>query len=620
MEKQTRAKALEYFEKNEKIFFGLIIATFSLLFYMSYTIHNIPYTAGWGNSYADMMIAGKMPYRDFYYYLPPGNLLIDLVLWKFSFGHIFIYTMYRVIERIIIILGMYNLLCKFSKPRYAAIGAMLGAIMLSAQHYDMIGDYNQTTLLLGIILTSIYVKYVEKANKSETTDKEQLKYLLLGGNIIGISFLVKQTIFLAEILIFFIALTIFFIMNRKKSYIKSIIITFLGILIPITIISVWLLINNAFIRFLEQVYLKVDSKGSVISILSSYVLICLTPKNILAVTSIILISRIKLFFKSKKQEKNDIINYFVFSMLMLLVIIIQYINYKSDFTTFLSNQVFNELETFSQILNLGSFVLIIVWTYKYYKTKDTDLIKWIILLSGGITYSYNRAMAAQTEITNSGSTFIIAIIITFILSRTHGRNAIIKYITLMMCIIIPATCMSSKLIRTYLWHGWDEVAFENERWNSIDVPGLEGYRVTLMTKVMYEEMYKVIKSNSESNSIIYSFPNIRIFNVLLQNENMNYFVPVPFYDVCSDEYIKEDIETLMQNPPDIVIWLNIENAFEIHENAYRNGKKLEQRKFQEWIINEAEKNNYTLIGQYNNLYIYKLNNGTEINYTYFYNK
>ena len=85
MKKETWTKICSFLEKHEKIIFGVIIVLFAFMFYLSYMIHNIPYTVGWGNSYADLMIEGKMPYRDFYYYLPPLNLLIDIILWKLSF-------------------------------------------------------------------------------------------------------------------------------------------------------------------------------------------------------------------------------------------------------------------------------------------------------------------------------------------------------------------------------------------------------------------------------------------------------------------------------------------------------------------------------------------------------
>ena len=54
-----------------------------------------------------------------------------------------------------------------------------------------------------------------------------------------------------------------------------------------------------------------------------------------------------------------------------------------------------------------------------------------------------------------------------------------------------------------------------------------------------------------------------------------------------------------------------------HEEIFRDNKKLEQRKFQEWLAESVNNEKYTLIGQYDSMFIYKLNDGTEINYTFY---
>lgn len=177
--------------------------------------------------------------------------------------------------------------------------------------------------------------------------------------------------------------------------------------------------------------------------------------------------------------------------------------------------------------------------------------------------------------------------------------------------------MSQKVISAYSWWGWRDTIIDYSTFYAIDVPGLEGFRVSENVKNLYEEMYKVIKSNTDEDSVIYGFPNIRIFNVLLKNTNMKHFVPVPFYDVCSDDYIREDIEKLKENPPDIIVWIDIPGCMDLHEEVFRDNKKLEQRKFQEWFASSVNEDKYTLIGQYDSMFIYKLNDGTNINYTYY---
>ena len=134
------------------------------------------------------------------------------------------------------------------------------------------------------------------------------------------------------------------------------------------------------------------------------------------------------------------------------------------------------------------------------------------------------------------------------------------------------------------------------------------------TKDMYERMYKVIKKNSDGNSTIYGFPYVKIFNVLLNNSNATWFVPVPFYDVCSDYYAEMDSIELAETPPDIVVWCDIPDCMETHESIFREGKSLGQRKIQKWFSEQVIEKKYILVGQYNNLFVYKKYNGEKVLY------
>lgn len=44
-----------------------------------YADNTFPISEGWNVNYVELIWHGKVPYRDFYYYLPPLNLLVDAV-------------------------------------------------------------------------------------------------------------------------------------------------------------------------------------------------------------------------------------------------------------------------------------------------------------------------------------------------------------------------------------------------------------------------------------------------------------------------------------------------------------------------------------------------------------
>ena len=92
-------------------------------------------------------------------------------------------------------------------------------------------------------------------------------------------------------------------------------------------------------------------------------------------------------------------------------------------------------------------------------------------------------------------------------------------------------------------------------------------------------------------------------------------MPIVFYDVSADYYVEQETKLLCENLPDIIVWEDIENCKEVHEQSFRNGKPLKQRDM-EAMFQEKFETDYTLIGVIDNFRVYRLNNGEAIRYTY----
>lgn len=118
------------------------------------------------------------------------------------------------------------------------------------------------------------------------------------------------------------------------------------------------------------------------------------------------------------------------------------------------------------------------------------------------------------------------------------------------------------------------------------------------------------------NSTVLGYPYVTMFNVL-NDKDFPGFVPVHFYDVCSDKCALRYVEQFEKDPPDIIIYADIPNCPEHHEKVFRNGERAGQRDIMEWL---AQSDQYTTICHVSNVFVYKLNgNGIEIGYTYFEN-
>ena len=165
--------------------------------------------------------------------------------------------------------------------------------------------------------------------------------------------------------------------------------------------------------------------------------------------------------------------------------------------------------------------------------------------------------------------------------------------------------LPQKVMEPYSWWGNSEASFWKKKYKT-SIPALKGFRLSEEEKQKYELLYKVLATNTNAESVIWGFPYIKIFNVFLQNYNMKDFVPVLFYDVCSKQYAQYDASLLVKNEPDIVIWVDIPYCMSTHEKVFLGGDRLGQRDIQRWF-SLYKNRHYHLIGQMDNIFIYKLN-------------
>jgi len=188
------------YEKKIKVVFSFCL-TILVIIYSSTYINTFPVNEGWGIMYVEQIFQGKFPYRDFYYYLPPLNLLIDALFWKISFGYLIIYRIFWLLQRVLIVLLVFNKLCDYFRITTSFIACILSVFLATASTYDLLGDYNQTAALLAVVMAYFTTNFVEQNDEGA-----KLRNLGYAGGILGLMFLTKQTIFLASTIVHFITL------------------------------------------------------------------------------------------------------------------------------------------------------------------------------------------------------------------------------------------------------------------------------------------------------------------------------------------------------------------------------------------------------------------------------
>lgn len=660
---------------------GCLMCIFSLAYSSLYMFNVHPFTEGWGVYFVELLERGQVPYRDFYYYLPPLNLAIEWILWKLSFGSMFVFRVWYLLQRILMMCLLYNLMTKWFAPRYAWLACLTGVCLRAAVVWDMGGDYNQTQTLFVILLMYAVVWFLEKDADIEKKTWREYKYIFLAGMLISLMVLLKQSMGLSALLLSFLFLVGYCVVFKDKAFGWYCLATAAGAVIPLGICTGILAANGALVPFCEQFFGVAGAKGGLFVILFGGIKMVLANKqqillfvsclltlwsfmrlakkkiplwvfigqvlilmllfNTFSVAigqsvslikesttlSVLLVGLFCLYGIFIWKHQAPLLRHFsktnslwltVFLFLGMFVILRTNVN---GLTAVLYNRtsLFSEIPNYFVYFTFYTAILCLVAGFGYYACKQKLLYPKAVmfLFVGGLIDAYANMMNASNMIFATTLFVIAPVCIVVLFEIKLPRWEYTKNLAIcILCILICGISMTQKYTTAYTWWGAEYSSELSERTEPVDVDGLEGFRLSAQKKLEYEQIVKIINENGTEDSTVWGFPHVKVFNILTNHYNVEDPVPVLFYDVCPDDAAIIEYEWLKENYPDFVIWCDLPGCIETHEYYFRNSEALGQREIVNWFA-QIKDTAYIKVGQVGNLFVYQINDGSPINYTYF---
>ena len=650
-----------------------------------------PYTMGWQLYNALLMEDGKMVYKDFLNYLPPGSLIRTIWAYAITGGSILGYRFICIIERVVVSGVLFCILTRYFKPKYTWLACAIGTVFVATTDLDQFGDYNQTYKLYLLIATYFGIKFFDSLGN---TRKENV-WMLLCGISMGMIMLFKQSIGVIAPIVFFAFLVLFSIIEKNKSFFRHLCMAVCGYVIPLAICFGWLFFNDAFFPMIDQVVKSSAAKGSTSTIfLRFFVNIAHWDTLVLFITFLLILVLNKIKFKYLKTESYINILLILTWILFIHLFIRQYANYIVDFfnasiqsgylyfleimafaMVFISQLKFNKISNLGldlrknhDFIYLGYLVIAVFFSIyiiyalpieatdvlydvssfsnaKYYLPifaaycvfallifccvyyikyrKPYKSLGFFLIVLACFLSAYEGAMSTGTNtITFITTNLTIPLSLCMALEYIPVNKIIRKYKNVLIictCVICCSLASSQVITNPFTWWGWKSDSITAENNYSIDIPRMEGFRVSLREKNLYEQVNQLITLNSSEEDFVFTFPHIKLFNILSDRMSTPTFVGSYYFDVCSDEYALADAKILEANYPKIIVEYDSNEEFwEYNENSFRGGNSSGQRKIQEWIDAVTE-TAYTKIGSVQGINVYKLNDGSEIQYSYFEN-
>ena len=174
----------------------LLLATLLALFFGAYFNRFLALRSGNGEfSGGVALLAGRLPYRDYFTAGPPLNVLKSALLLKLFGPALLVSRVAGAIERIIIGAILFRWLRQVTSARHALVAAILTVILSAGDSTDPIASYNHDALLWAILagLAS------SLALQGSASRRRLRTFAVLAGFASALSVLTKQTVGLAVI-------------------------------------------------------------------------------------------------------------------------------------------------------------------------------------------------------------------------------------------------------------------------------------------------------------------------------------------------------------------------------------------------------------------------------------
>lgn len=265
----------------------------------------------WNYNFARNIADGLVPYKDFNMLQMPLLPIICGIILKLTFNELIIMRILASLLCSVIIYITYKLFNILNIKKEISIILSFGIIALFTEVFCI--DYNYATLL--IVLLIIY-KEIKTYKKDNVFFKTNWKSELFLGILAGLTVTLKQTtgIFVCAALL---GNKLLFVKKKEelKAYFKAFVYRLIGIVLPICVMIIYLLVNNAFSEFISYTIKGVSGFSNYISYIN------LVDWNVVGILSVLIpLTLIYEWIKSIIFEKDKISYIFLVYGLAMFVV------------------------------------------------------------------------------------------------------------------------------------------------------------------------------------------------------------------------------------------------------------------------------------------------------------
>ena len=571
-------------------------------------LHNqtLPFAEGWYTYYAQCINQGLTPYKDFEYLYSPIYIYMIAFITKLFGYDLIILRRLGIIFFCGISISLYlviSILFDKKKNWIAFISAVTSAFYLQSEVVQVFYDYVRLMDIFAILSVYFLLRTVKKISESK---KEKFD-LIFCGIFCSLFINIKQNmglIFSAYAFVLLLYIYIYYKVSVKK-IVKNFLLFFAPIIVSTIILYSMLFFSGALHNYLASTGTgAISAKGGMIAILFGWI-----TNNWGSFTSVfkqallIIAIMFLLIYISKKTNSINLSTNIEEWIGILFFFVTFALIFAITFDQSFALKVFNNRSLSPYLVFLIVFpffvVLGIIGIYDMVVQKEylKKYLLFFVLVGSYFAISFgcgNSGGLAEGQ-ASLGIAFIVAFFLYFL---SYRLEKILRIAFMFVCVSLVIQCADKKMIYTYNWWGMDESTYWDSRAIS-DISLLNGIGMSVETKDVYEQIYKIIEDNTSADDPIFCFPQIPIFYSLCNRNDPGTTTKVQWFDVATDESVESDISVIESNPPAaIIIYNTSEYAYNAHESSFRKGQVSGTRKMREFLYNYVYENGYSFAGRY----------------------
>jgi len=519
---------------------------------------------------------GWLPYRDYYYQCPPGNILLLGWLGQLFGPKMITAWAFHSVLNVIAALGLYHVLLRVSSP----VGAVLGSIAAFVIGSCDLGDtpswyFHQLAAFTTFALLALLVAF---------QGVERLRSALWGiatGLCLGWAFAVKQT--MAPVVLAFLLVPVVIALRqpmlRRWATLLFVSTTF-GLAMVLLPVILWLSDLGILSSCIQQTVLHgPETKGPLLTVLMRPFVGLVDYSGhraaaILAALTVAIMIMLSLRMRSAKEGRSlsPIERTLVAGMVCLVAL---FFGWGTTWAPFF---VRTPTLALAAVATLGGFAFLALSTLLLLRDESPETLRlWIILfVSTALTYSASLGWALNEVAAFPGLGVVLAVFWTNIEQKVDCGGHALRLTTVVLIFLLLGYGAWRKMSEPCNLMSWGEPPITKSQFEPV-APELAGFQLSYSTAKFYDVVTDYIRQYVHPGDEIFAFPNMQVFYGIARAKSPTLCIN-HWFDICPDDIAIADARRLQEHPPALIIALDLpDEAYGLHETYFRQGKPSGQR-------------------------------------------